>query len=85
MENISVLIIDDDVSTREHLAKVIQKEGFEVFIAEDGKTGLDIFHKEHPQIIVTDLKMPQMDGLGLMHTIKQLSPEVQIILTTAFW
>ena len=84
MEKIRVLIIEDDVIARKQLAKVIEKEGYEVLTAEDGEIGLEVFHKKHPEIIVTDLKMPNIDGIEVMHRVKRTSPNTQIIIITAF-
>ena len=84
METIKVLLIEDEKIPREQLAKVIRKEGFEVLLAENGRVGLDIFKKELPEIVVTDVKMPDVDGLEVMHTVRRFSKNIQIILITAF-
>ncbi|MBW1839292.1 MAG: response regulator, partial [Deltaproteobacteria bacterium] len=84
METIKVLLIEDEKIPREQLAKVIRKEGFEVLTAENGRVGLDVFKKELPEIVVTDVKMPDVDGLEVMHTVRRFSKNIQIILITAF-
>ena len=84
MEMYKVLVIEDDETARKQLAKVIRKEGFEAVEAENGRVGLEIFKKELPDIVVTDLRMPDIDGLEVMHTIRRFSPNVQTILITAF-
>ncbi len=84
METIKVLLIEDEKIPREQLAKVIRKEGFDVLPAENGLVGLDVFKKELPEIVVTDVKMPDVDGLEVMHTVRRFSKNVQIILITAF-
>lgn len=84
MEKYTVLVIEDDENTRKQLAKVIQKEGFEVFTVENGQAGMEIFEKEFPEIVITDLKMPALTGLEVMHRVKRLSPHVQVILVTAY-
>jgi DNA-binding NtrC family response regulator len=84
MDTIKVLLIEDEKISREQLAKVIRKEGFEVLEAENGRVGLDVFKKELPEIVVTDVKMPDVDGLEVMHTVRRFSKNVQIILITAF-
>jgi DNA-binding NtrC family response regulator len=66
------------------LAKVIRREGFEVLVAENGRIGLDMFKKELPEIVVTDVKMPDIDGLEVMHTVRKFSKNIQIILITAY-
>jgi DNA-binding NtrC family response regulator len=84
MEAIKVLLIEDEEIPRKQLAKVIRKEGFEVLLAENGRVGLEVFKKELPDIVVTDVKMPDVDGLEVMHTVRRLSNNAQIILITAF-
>jgi len=84
METIKVLLIEDERIPREQLARVIREEGFEVLVAENGRIGLDIFKKERPEIIVTDVKMPDIDGLEVMHTVRRFSKDIQIILITAY-
>ncbi len=84
MENYKVLVIEDDQTARRQLAKAIRKEGYEVVVAEDGRAGVELFKKELPEIVVTDLKMPGIDGMEVMHTVRRLSKDTQIILVTAF-
>jgi DNA-binding response OmpR family regulator len=84
MEKIKVLLIEDEEDARKQLAKLIRKEGFDVITAEDGKVGLETFHTEKPSIVITDLHMPNIDGIEVMHTVKRLSPHVQVIIITGF-
>jgi DNA-binding NtrC family response regulator len=84
MDAIRVLLIEDEEIPRKQLAKVIRKEGFEVLLAENGRVGLDVFKKELPEVVVTDVKMPDVDGLEVMHTVRRISNDTQIILITAF-
>ena len=84
MEEIKVLVVEDDETARRQLSRAIKKEGYQVLMAEDGRAGVEQFKKETPHIIVTDLKMPGMGGLELMHTVRGLSKDVQVIVVTAF-
>jgi len=84
MEDCKVLIMEDDESARNMLARVIKKEGFTVLTAENGRIGLEIFKKENPLIVISDLKMPEMSGLEALKEIKKFSPRAQFILMTAF-
>ncbi|MBV6341985.1 response regulator [Candidatus Magnetobacterium casense] len=79
-----VLVIEDDEVARKQLAKFIQHEGFEVTEAEDGRVGIDLFRSEKPHIVITDMKMPNVGGMEVVHKIKELSPHTDIILITAF-
>ncbi|MGM0380867.1 MAG: response regulator [bacterium] len=80
----TVLIIEDEEEARCQLARFVRKQNFEVLEAEDGKEGLEIFEKENPEIVITDLKMPRADGREVMHKISQKSPDTQVIIITAY-
>ncbi len=84
MEKYKVLLIEDDDTSREQLVKAIRKEGYEVLAAENGGAGLEVFRKELPEIVITDLKMAGVDGLEVMHTVRRLSTDVQVIVITAY-
>lgn len=84
MSKNKVLIIEDEELTRNFLKRAIDREGYEVILASDGREGLDLFGTEKPGIVITDLKMPHIDGLEVMHTIKQISPEAEVILVTGY-
>ena len=84
MVDCKVLIIEDDESARSKLAREIKKEGFSVVTAENGYIGMELFKKENPQIIVSDLKMPGMSCMELLKIIKQSTPKSQFILMSAF-
>jgi len=84
MEKCRVLLIEDDQESREELAIAIREEGFEVSEAEDGNKGLEIFKQERQDIVISDLKLPDIDGLEVVKLIKPLSPNTQFILVTGF-
>lgn len=77
-----LLLIEDDAAINSSLKKILDKEGFKTITAADGKEGMDKFHSEHPEIVITDLKLPHMDGLQVMEQIKKENPDVEIILIT---
>ncbi len=66
-----ILIVEDEKSLREPLSKALKKEGFEVFEAENGEEGLDVAKKEHPNLILTDIVMPKMDGLSMLKELRK--------------
>ncbi len=84
MSTFRVLLVEDDKPALEHLAKAICKEGFTVLQAQNGKIALEIFEKERPEIVITDLKMPDIGGMEVLHRVKDLSPNTQVIIITAF-
>jgi DNA-binding NtrC family response regulator len=79
-----VLIVDDDETTRKRLQRIIAKEGLEALVAEDGAQAMEVFERTKPDIVMTDLRMPKIDGMELLHHVKRMEPLTQVILITAF-
>jgi two-component system NtrC family sensor kinase len=77
-----LLVIDDEASTRDLLKLSLERDGYTVFIAEDGPKGLELYAKENPSIILTDIKMPGMDGIEVLKRIKELSSDAEVIVIT---
>ena len=77
-----LLIIDDEEGIRKVLAVSIASDGYEVFTASGGEEGIALFKKESPSIILTDIKMPGMDGIEVLQQIKELNPNTEIIMIT---
>lgn len=80
MDHASILIIDDEVSIRHSLASFFEDEGFVVLTAENGQTGLDLFFKEKIDVVLTDLRMPLLDGLEVMRVIHEYNPDMPIVV-----
>ena len=81
--NPTVLIVDDQDSIRDALSKMLIKEGYEILLAGEGDEALEILRKRKVNVILSDLKMPKMDGVQLLKTSKLIKPEVEVILITA--
>lgn len=79
-----ILIVDDESAARSALAEILSDEGYKVKTAADGFRALAAAEEFQPDVVVTDIKMPGIDGLELLARLKQLDPEVQVILVTAF-
>jgi len=79
-----VLIVDDESSARGALSEILTDEGFKVRTAADGFRALAAAKEFAPDVVLTDLKMPGMDGLTLLHRLREEQPESAIILMTAF-
>ncbi|MDH4223779.1 MAG: response regulator, partial [candidate division Zixibacteria bacterium] len=80
----SILVIDDKDSMRQMLAKTLESEGYEVEVARNGETGLDKAREKRFDLVLTDLKLPQMDGLEVLTSLKDLDPNVAVIVMTAY-
>jgi len=77
-----LLLIDDEEGIRKILGLSLRDAGYEVITASDGKQGLEIFQKENPLIVLTDIKMPGIDGMEVLQKIKSISPDTEVIMIT---
>lgn len=80
----SVLIIDDEQDIREVTAVALTDAGYRVETAADGESGLDFCQSNLPQIVITDIRMPGMDGIQVLEAVKQRFPDTEVIVATAF-
>lgn len=80
----NILVVDDHKNFRDSLVKILQGEGLRVFPANDGEEALDILRGEMIHLVLTDLKMPKMDGVELLKVAKTIRPEVEVILITGY-
>ncbi len=79
-----VLVVDDERSIRDSLKTVLQEEGYQAKTASDGKEALNLLHQEDFDILITDLKMPEMDGLELTKKCLQAYPKTAVMIITAY-
>ncbi|MCF6241398.1 MAG: response regulator [Bacteroidales bacterium] len=79
-----VLIVEDDYPSREYLINLIGLEGFDFKAAENGKEALEIYKYYDPDVIISDIQMPYMDGLELLSAIRKDKSDTIFIITTAF-
>jgi signal transduction histidine kinase len=77
-----LLLVDDEEDIRDVLCISLMDMGYEVFSAVNGKEALEIFHRQTPPIVLTDIKMPVMDGIELLRRIKQENPETEVLMIT---
>ena len=82
-EKKQVLIVDDEPNLRKILAAQLSRDGYEVMLAEDGEQGLTMLRENHIDLIVTDLKMPKVDGMELLRQALRESPDLPIVMITA--
>jgi two-component system response regulator PilR (NtrC family) len=79
-----VLVVDDERSVRELLSIVLRRDGHEVLVAEDGAAAVEVLKREHVDILITDIRMPLMNGVDLLRAAKGIAPELATIVMTAF-
>lgn len=79
-----ILIVDDEETQRKQLAGFLEKQGFIVATAESGQRAIEISQNQYYEVALLDLKMPGMDGIELLKKLKELNPEIQVIMMTAY-
>ncbi|NLE50248.1 MAG: response regulator transcription factor [Chloroflexi bacterium] len=77
-----VLIVDDEIAIRDALGRKLQREGFQVALAGSGLEGLRAFHAEHPDLVILDIVMPEMDGLTVCQRIREVA-ETPVMMLSA--
>lgn len=82
--DLTLLYVEDDEKIQEQISQLLEKRVGKLLTATNGKDGLDLFKKEKPDIVITDIKMPLMDGLQMSAEIFKEKQNAQIIVTTAF-
>ncbi len=80
----SILLVEDDTNSRKGLTQFLQGLEFDVITATNGKEAYELFRKESPDLVISDIRMPDMDGVTLLETIKAGSPSAKVILLTAY-
>ena len=80
----SILIVDDDPVIRASLAEALADDGAVVTVAEDGAQALAQFEHAAPDVVLSDVRMPDVDGLELLRTLRERAPDVDVVLMTAF-
>lgn len=79
---IKILLVDDDIKNSMLLKRFIEAEGYEVVYANNGKAGLDIYREAHPDLILLDINMPELDGFEMARTIRKTDKRVIIFFLT---
>lgn len=77
-----ILVIDDEKATLKMFRLFLDVYGFDILTAESGEEGLEVFDREKPDIVLTDIKMPGMDGIEVLQQIKKRSPATEVIVIT---
>src|SRR5215475_8251960 len=80
----TVLVVDDEPSNLASIEKIFQRDGMRVLTADGAKTALEVVRSHRVQVVLTDLMMPGISGLELLRAIKQVSPDTEVVVMTAY-
>jgi PAS domain S-box-containing protein len=78
-----VLVVDDELGPRESL-RMLLKPAYQIQTAENGRTALDLLRRFQPDVVIMDIKMPEMDGLELLRHVKRADPTIEVVMITAY-
>jgi len=84
MENPSILVVDDELLIRDLLYDFFSGQGWQISVAENGEKALDIMRTKSIDLVLTDIKMPEMDGLALTKHVKERYPDVPVVVMTGY-
>ncbi len=79
-----LLIVDDELSMRQFLTHLFQRENYSVRTAENGRKAMDMLRQQPADVIISDVKMPDIGGIELLRAARELNPNVEVIMMTAF-
>jgi two-component system response regulator AtoC len=79
-----ILVVEDDEDVRDLIVETLNRWGYESVVAQNGKIGLETFRSQSFSLIITDIRMPVLDGLTMLKTIKKEDSKVSIIVITAY-
>ncbi|MHC4816134.1 MAG: sigma-54-dependent transcriptional regulator, partial [Planctomycetota bacterium] len=84
MTDVTILLVDDEQSNLQSLSRIMTREGFGVLTATDAREGLDLLRRHRVNVLLTDLKMPQMSGTDLLKAARTIAPETEVVVMTAY-
>jgi two-component system NtrC family response regulator len=84
MKDYNILIIDDEAAQRDVLSGYLKKKSYKIFSASSGKEGIEIAEKNPVDIILSDFKMPDLNGIDVLEQVKKVNPEISFVIVTAF-
>ena len=84
MQNYKILIVDDDRNMVEVIASTVENENYDIIRAYNGADAINLISKIRPDMVITDLKMSDLDGIEVLKEAKKLDPEIVVIIVTAF-
>ncbi len=80
----TVLVVDDEPTVRDVTQAVLELDGHRVLLADHGAQALELFREHRPDVVVSDIRMPELDGITLLERVRELSPDTEVVLITGF-
>jgi DNA-binding NtrC family response regulator len=80
----TILVVEDDDIARQNLQYILEKEGYDVLAAETGVKALQLLEKSEFDLVLTDLKMQQVDGMQVLNMVRENHPHTEVIMITAY-
>ncbi|MBK9096876.1 MAG: sigma-54-dependent Fis family transcriptional regulator [bacterium] len=84
MKDYNILVIDDEAAQRDVLAGYLKKKGYKIFSASSGREGIDFVKNNPVDIILSDFKMPDLNGIEVLEQVKKINPEISFVIVTAY-
>jgi CheY-like chemotaxis protein len=84
LKNCTVLYVEDDIDTQEVLKSILEMQVKELYVASNGKEGLELYKSKIPNIVLSDISMPIMNGITMCEEIKKINPHQDVLMLTAF-
>lgn len=80
----NILIVDDELGMRQFLTHLFQRDGHSIRTAENGRQAMELLRQQPADVVISDVKMPDMGGIELLHAARELQPHIEVIMMTAF-
>src|SRR6266550_3216387 len=80
----NILVVDDELSMRQFLTHLFQRDGHTIRTAENGHQAMEMLRQQPADVVISDVKMPDMGGIELLHAARELQPNIEVIMMTAF-
>jgi DNA-binding NtrC family response regulator len=80
----NILVVDDELGMRQFLTHLFQRDGHSIRTAENGRQAMELLRQQPADVVISDVKMPDMGGIELLHAARELQPNIEVIMMTAF-
>lgn len=82
--SVTILVVDDEQMMRDLLTKILGRDGYQVISAPDGQAALEMIDRQNVDLVISDMKMPRLNGFELLKAVKKDYPEIGMIMMTAY-